>query len=75
MAKYNVTRERNGDGTLFEVTGPTGKIESAHPCAYRAAVQLATNLEIDSDIDQSPLRVTEREPGVGFYFQHANPLP
>ena len=40
-----VTRERAGDGTLFEVTDIRGRVVSAHPMAWTAAHRLAEHLE------------------------------
>jgi hypothetical protein len=49
---YVVTKERAGDGTLFEVTDIRGKVVSAYPMAWRAAYQLAVHLECDRAMER-----------------------
>lgn len=58
---YAVIPERAGDGSLYEVTNIAGRVVSAHPCAWRAAVSLAQHLDSDYDLERRMLSVTERE--------------
>lgn len=57
---HTVTRERAGDGSLWEVTDLRGKVVSAHPMARPAAVRLAEQLDADATQERRMLAVSER---------------
>lgn len=46
--RFQVIPERAGDGSMYEVTDLDGRVVSAYPCAWRAAVKLAQFLDDDS---------------------------
>jgi hypothetical protein len=48
MPAYTVIRERAGDGTLYEVIDPSGRVVSAHPSNWRAAHALAVFMAHDA---------------------------
>lgn len=48
-SRYDVIRERAGDGTLYEVANLAGKVVSAHPMALSAARALAEQYDADDD--------------------------
>lgn len=61
MKTHTVIPERAGDGTLYEVADLSGRIVSAHPCARRAAVELADFLDDDREMETMQLMGSERE--------------
>lgn len=58
---FAVLPERAGDGSLYEVADLTGRIVSAHPCAWRAAVDLAQHLDDDRPNELAQLAASDRE--------------
>jgi hypothetical protein len=59
MAKrYDVIRERAGDGTLYEVANLAGKIVSVHPMSLRAANELADLYDGDDDANEAQERAS-----------------
>lgn len=57
-ARYDVVRERAGDGTLYEVVNLAGKVVSAHPMALSAARELAELYDADDDEDARQERIS-----------------
>lgn len=58
--KYEVIKERAGDGTLCEVRDLTGKVVSRYPMTRNAAERYAEFLNADAQNERDQLAVTER---------------
>ncbi len=59
-ARYTVTREPAGDGSLYVVTGPSGRIYG-HPVALRAAIEQADMYQADDDAEATQERAAARD--------------
>ncbi len=61
--RYCVTREPAGDGTLYVVIGPTGRVYGP-PMALRAAVARADAYQTEDDAEASTVRHAAAPVGV-----------
>lgn len=59
MNRYLVARESAGDGTLWEVVDPRGRVVSTYPMALRAAERYAADCAADDAIERQQLRAAE----------------